>query len=197
MGFLGGTITVGVDKERLGVIIGNKGRVKKQLEEALGVQIEVDSKTGYVRITPEPDNMDPLKLLKARDVIRGIAHGFSPERALRLLKEDAFLEVIDLKEVTSGRRGDIIRIAGRIIGEEGKARRMIEELTGAYVSVYKHYVAIIGDYDQVRIARNAIEMLIQGRQHRTVYRYLLRERREMRLRRLFPAWEETGGEEPV
>ena len=37
MGFLGGTITVGVDKERLGVIIGNKGRVKKQLEEALEV----------------------------------------------------------------------------------------------------------------------------------------------------------------
>ena len=186
MGHLGGVITLTVDKDRLGVLIGEKGRVKRQIEEALNVKLEINSETGEVKIMPagEPD---PIKLLKARDIIRAIMYGFSPERAMRLLDEDAYLEVIDLKQHTSGRREDIVRVAGRIIGEGGKARKMIEELTGAYISVYDHYVAIIGDYDQVRMARTAIEMLIRGRQHSTVYRYLFRERRELKLRR-FELW---------
>ncbi len=191
MSYLSGTITIPVDKERLGVIIGSKGKVRKRLEEELGIKVEVDRELGEVRISPCTELKDPTKLLRAKDIIRAIAYGFSPERAFRLLEEDTFLDVIDLKEVTSRRREDITRIAGRIIGESGKARKMIEELTGADISVYKHYVAIIGDYEQVRMARNAVEMLIQGRQHRTVYRYLFRERREARLRRLFPSWEVT------
>ncbi|RLF23965.1 MAG: RNA-processing protein [Thermoprotei archaeon] len=186
-GYIGGAITITVDKDRLGVIIGGKGEVKRRIEKALGVKLEIDSNTGEIKIIPEGERIDPLKLLKARDIIRAIAYGFSPDRAMKLLGEDTYLEVIDLKQYTSGRREDIVRVAGRIIGEGGKARKMIEELTGAEVSVYRHYVAIIGDYEQVRMARNAIEMLIQGRQHRTVYRYLFREKRELKRRR-FELW---------
>lgn len=189
MGYLGGMITIAVDKDRLGVIIGGKGEVKRKIEKELEVNLNINSESGEIRIEPASESPDPIKLLKARDIIRAISYGFSPERAFRLLEEEAYLEVIDLKQYTSGKWSDIKRVAGRVIGEGGKTRRIIEELTGAQISIYKHYIAIIGDYDQVRMAKNAIEMLLQGRQHRTVYRYLFRERRELRLRRLFPSWE--------
>jgi len=184
MGFVGGSVTLAIDKERIGVLIGEKGRVKKRIEELLDVKIEVDSKTGEVKILPKGERPDPLKLMKARDIVRAISYGFNPDVAMLLADDDMFLEVIDLKQHSSGRREDIIRIAGRVIGEKGKARRMIEELTGAHISIYRQYVAIIGNYDQVRIAKTAVEMLINGRQHATVYKYLVRARREMKLRGL-------------
>lgn len=184
MGFIGGTVTLVIDKDRIGVLIGEHGKVKKHIEELLDVKIDIDSKTGEVRISPKDNKLEPLKLMKARDIIRAISYGFNPDVALMLADDNMFLEVIDIKQYSSGRREDIIRIAGRVIGEKGKARKMIEELTGAHISVYRQYVAIIGDYDQVRVAKTAIEMLIRGRQHATVYKYLVRARREMKLRRL-------------
>jgi len=184
MGFIGGTVTLAIDKDRIGVLIGEHGKVKRHIEELLGVKIEIDSKTGEVRISPKDNKLEPLKLMKARDIIRAISYGFNPDVALMLADDNMFLEVIDIKQYCSGRREDIVRIAGRVIGERGKARKMIEELAGAHISVYRQYVAIIGDYDQVRIAKTAIEMLIRGRQHATVYKYLIRARREMKLRHL-------------
>jgi len=184
VGFIGGTVTLVIDKDRIGVLIGEHGKVKKHIEELLDVKIDIDSKTGEVRISPKDNKLEPLKLMKARDIIRAISYGFNPDVALMLADDNMFLEVIDIKQYSSGRREDIIRIAGRVIGEKGKARKMIEELTGAHISVYRQYVAIIGDYDQVRVAKTAIEMLIRGRQHATVYKYLVRARREMKLRRL-------------
>jgi len=79
---------------------------------------------------------------------------------------------------------DISRIKGRIIGREGKTRRIIEEMTGTRVSVYGHTVSMIGGIEQVDIAREAIKMLIKGNQHKTVYRFLQRKRHELKLRSL-------------
>lgn len=184
-GSIRGEIIVNVDPQRVGVLIGNKGSVKKQIESALNVKLKIDSKTGEVRIIPQ-EGATVLNVMRARDVVRAISLGFSPERALRLLDETQTLEVIDLKELTKGRE-DMVRIKGRIIGKEGKARKMIEDLTGAYISVYDRYVAIIGDYEQARAAREAIMMLIQGRQHRTVYNFLRTEYKRLK-RQAFKLW---------
>ncbi|MCX8171787.1 MAG: hypothetical protein N3E47_07525, partial [Candidatus Bathyarchaeota archaeon] len=51
-----------------------------------------------------------------------------------------------------------------------------------------HTVAIIGDVEQVNVAREAINMLINGSQHATVYRFLQRKRQELKRRRL-ELWE--------
>ena len=182
-GPLRGELRVPVEPERLGALIGAKGEVKRRIEEALNVRVRVDSANSEVRISPR-EGATVVNVLRARDVVRAISYGFSPERALRLLDESQVLDVIDLKEVCRSRE-DMVRIKGRIIGREGKARAMIEDLTGAYLSVY---VAIIGDYEQVRVAREAVLMLIQGRQHRTVYNFLRSECKRLRRRR-YQLWE--------
>jgi len=60
----------------------------------------------------------------------------------------------------------------------------LEELTGTYISVYDHYVAIIGDYETANIAKKAVEMLVEGRMHSTVYKYIDREMFNIRRRRI-------------
>lgn len=71
---------------------------------------------------------------------------------------------------------------------EGKTRRIIEELTETNVCVYGYTVGLIGDIEQVQAAREAIQMLIRGSLHSTVYRFLHRKRRELKKRKL-ELWE--------
>ncbi|MCD6369811.1 MAG: RNA-binding protein [Thermoproteales archaeon] len=172
-GKVSGSLTVPLNDDRIGVLIGGNGRVKKRIEKETKTKIEVDNENLEAVIKPD-EGATLNDVYKAKRIIEAINYGFNPERALRLLEDDQFLDVIDLREYTK-RREDMVRIKGRIIGEKGKFWRLLEEFTGAYVSVYGRYVAIIGDFDQLRIAKTALRMIIEGRQHGTVINYLKRE----------------------
>ena len=174
--------------DRIGVLIGEKGKVKTEIMKRTRTRITVDSTTGMVIIEPESPDVPPFMVMKAQEVVRAIAYGFSPEKALKLLDEDQVLIVIDLKQYVGDAPNHLKRIKGRIIGEKGKARKTIEEMTGTYISIYGNYVAIIGDYETASIAKQAIEMLIQGRQHSTVYRYLERAMFDLRRSRMTQLW---------
>jgi len=178
-----------IPRERIGVLIGPNGSVKEQIEKTLGVKLQIDSSTGDVSIELNPENNDPSKLFRAKDVVTAIGRGFSPEKAFRLLEdENTILEIIDLRQIFGKSESDMRRIRGRIIGRDGKTRRIIEELTETYISVYGHTVGIIGDFEKAQIAREAIDMLIKGAMHGTVYRYLHRKRREIK-KQMLELWE--------
>lgn len=180
---------VKVPRERIGALIGPNGRVKETVEKQLSVELQVDSQTGNVTITLSSTAEDPSLLFRAKEIITAIGRGFSPEHAFRLIRDDdTILVVIDLRNIVGRSQSDIKRLKGRIIGKEGKTRRIIEELTDASVSVHGHTISIIGDMDQAEVAREAIQMLIKGNQHRTVYGFLHKKRRELKKKRL-ELWE--------
>jgi len=178
-----------IPSERIGVLIGPNGATKKYIEQRLSVVLEIESETGGVKIILTENVEDPLFIFKAKDVVNAIGRGFSPELAFRLIRdEEAFLDVIDLRTVFGRSESDLKRVKGRIIGMEGKTRVIIEELTETNVCVYGHTVSLIGDVEQVQAAREAIQMLIRGSLHSTVYRFLHRKRRELKKRKL-ELWE--------
>ncbi|OYT37831.1 MAG: RNA-processing protein [Desulfurococcales archaeon ex4484_58] len=192
-----GRLTMGVTRlyekvplDRIGALIGHNGSVKEEIMRRTRTNITIDSTTGTVIIEPASPSTTALELMKARDIVKAIAYGFSPERAFRLLDEDQVLLIIDLKQYVGDRPNHIQRILGRIIGEGGKARRVLEEMTGTYISIYDTYVAIIGDYESANIAKNAVELLIEGRRHGTVYRYIERESYLLKRRRMRELWRE-------
>jgi ribosomal RNA assembly protein len=183
-----------IPRERVGVLIGPEGKTKKHIEDKLGVELQIDSEAGDVSIAMAEKAEDPSMLFKAKDLITAIGRGFSPEHAFRLVRdEEAMLDLIDLRSVFGRSDADIKRVQGRIIGMNGKTRRIIEELTDTSVSVYGHTVGIIGTMGQIQIAREAIEMLIKGSMHGTVYRYLHRKRRELKKEKL-ELWEKPPKE---
>jgi len=180
---------VKVPRDRIGALIGPDAFVKESIEKRLSVELQIDSETGDITITLNPAAEDPSLLFRAKEVIIAVGRGFSPERAFRLLeRDDAVLEIIDLREITGKSKSDMSRLKGRVIGKDGKTRRIIEELTDASISVYGHTISIIGNFDQAKVAKEAIQMLIKGSQHRTVYRYLHRKRRELKKKRM-ELWE--------
>ncbi|WP_457620886.1 KH domain-containing protein [Methanopyrus sp.] len=176
---------VKIPKDRIGVLIGKDGETKRYIEEKTGVELRIDSKTGEVEIRPTERVKDPLDLIKAKECVLAIGRGFSPERAFRLLREeDASLEVIDLYELVGRNPKALERQRARIIGREGRTRQLIEELSGADVSIRGKTVALIGTPRQLQIARKAIEMLASGAPHGRVYRFLEDQRRKMKREKL-------------
>ncbi|MFA4645893.1 KH domain-containing protein [Pyrococcus kukulkanii] len=173
---------VKIPKERIAVLIGKKGSTKREIERRTKTKIEVDSETGEVWITSTKETDDPLAVWKARDIVLAIGRGFSPERAFRLLNEGEYLEIINLTDIIIGNEKNALpRVRGRIIGRKGRTRQIIEEMSGASVSVYGKTVAIIGNPIQIEIAKTAIEKLARGSPHGTVYRYLERRKKDLEL----------------
>ncbi|NJE12108.1 KH domain-containing protein [Thermococcus sp. LS2] len=173
---------VRIPKERIGVLIGKKGSTKRKIEEITKTRIEVDSETGEVFISSTEKTDDPLAVWKARDVVMAIGRGFSPERAFRLFNDGEVLEIINLSDIIIGNEKNALpRIRGRIIGRKGRTREIIEEMSGADISVYGKTVAIIGNPIQVEIAKTAIEKLAKGSPHGTVYKYLERRKKDLEL----------------
>lgn len=165
--------------DRLGVLIGHDGVTKRRLQESTGTRIEVDSASGEVTID-ETGAPDPVLALKARDVVQAMARGFSDDRAFRLLDEDAYIEILDIKDFAHS-KNRVAQIRARLIGTRGKTRRIIEELTGVDVSVWGHTVALIGGAFEMTIAREAVVMILRGSEHKTVYRFLERKRADLKV----------------
>ena len=179
---------VRIPKERVGILIGPEGKVKQYIEEKLQVKLDVDS-DGNAAIVLSEKATDPSLLLKAKDVVTAIGRGFVPEVTFRLIRnEDEIFDLIDLRVIFGRSESDIKRIKGRIIGAEGKTRKLIEELTEADVVVYGHTVGLIGSFEQVDTAHNAVQMIIEGCQHHTVYNYLQKKRTELKKQKL-ELWE--------
>ena len=168
-----------IPKERVAVLIGKEGCVKKELEEETKTKLNIDSKEGDVFVSGE----DALGLYSAREVIKAIGRGFNPEISLLLLKQDYVFEVINLSEYVGKSKGNLLRLKGRVIGKEGKARRVMEELTNCSICVYGKTISIIGLAENVGIAKHAIESLIRGSTHAKVYKFLEKKRREFKRKR--------------
>ncbi len=180
---------VRIPKERVGVLIGQGGETKRAIEKMLSVTLQVESDSGGVTIMLSEKAEDPSVLLRAKEVVTAIGRGFSPEHAFRLIHdEETVLDIIDLRTIFGRSESDIRRVKGRIIGMEGKTRRIIEELTDTNIAVYGHTVGIIGKIEHAQVAREAIQMLIQGSQHATVYKFLHRKRRELK-KGMLELWE--------
>lgn len=183
--------SVRVPLERVGVVIGKGGSTRKSFEEELGVVLSVDSKSGSVVVKCDSiEKGDPMKAVR---VVEAIGRGFSPQRAHRLLGEDVAFEVIDLRDFAGKSVNALGRIRGRIIGVNGKSRRVIEELTGCYLSVYGRSVAMIGEPTEMRLAMEAVKMLASGSPHRTVYNMLQKARTKRKMERML-LWEESSPE---
>jgi len=170
---------VKIPQDRIGVLIGAGGETMREIEQRAEVRLDIDSEEGSVRIERVGD---PVVGLKGPDVVKAIGRGFAPEDAMRLLEDDMMLfDVIDIGAAARN-KNDLQRHKGRLIGENGRTRELMEELTGASVTIYGSTLGVIGGPQQVETVREAAEMLLDGAPHGSVYSFLERRRNELKHR---------------
>ena len=165
-----------IPRARVAVLIGKDGSVKKEIETETKTKLDIDSKEGDVFVSGE----DALGLYVTRDIIKAIGRGFNPEFALLLLKQDYIFESTSLNDYAGKSQDTLLRLKGRVIGKEGKARGVMEELTDCHICVYGKTIGIVGLAENVGIAKQAVDMLLTGSSHANVYKFLEKKRREFK-----------------
>jgi ribosomal RNA assembly protein len=206
-----------INKDRLAVLIGKNGITKKKIQYLTNTLIEVDSTTGDYTLHPqetpsEPEfelenfieqldiSPDSLKIFKespnfglwtTKKIIDAINIGFKPEKAFRLVNQDIIFEIISLEDAVGNTQKAVKRVKGRIIGENGSMRQSIEKNSTAFISVYGNYVGFIADFDSLKIAQKAVDMIIEGLPHKTVVTFLQKRYRERKEREFHETWKPT------
>jgi ribosomal RNA assembly protein len=167
---------VKVPQDRIGVLIGEGGETMREIERRAEVRLDIDSESGSVAV----DSVgDPVSGMVAPDIVRAVGRGFKPDAALSLLDDDLrMFELIDLAEHTRN-KNDLQRQKGRLIGENGRTRELMEELTGAEVVIYGSTIGIIGQPEEVEAVRRATKMILDGAPHGAVYSFLERKHNEL------------------
>ncbi len=168
---------VKIPKERVGVLLGEGGKTKELIEKDAKIKLKVDSE-GEITIDGDED-----KVYFGVDIVKAIGRGFRPQEAIKIITKNKSYFMINLKEFSNTPNG-IARIKARIIGEEGKVKKEVESATECSISVYGKTIGIIGDYDTIEYAKEAITKLIKGSQHSTVFNYLADVRKKIMQERL-------------
>jgi len=153
-------------KKRVRLLCKNNEKVKRHFEEITGVKLRVNDNEVSFEVE------DPLKAYNLKQVLFAFGRGFDMDDALDLMDEAYGMDVIEITNYTGKSKSRLITMRGRIIGSEGKAKRTIENLTNTRIAVEGKTVCIIGKWNDIRKARKAIEMLLEGAMHKTVYRWL-------------------------
>lgn len=139
-------------------------RNKAEIERKAGVDISLSGLD--VRI--EGDTVD---VLKTENIMDALFEGFALEESFKLLNEENQLKVVRLNDLTSS-GASVEKLKGRIIGRGGRTKELIEELARVSVSVHGDNVSLIGMPEEVGTAKKAVQMLVNGKPHNRVYRYL-------------------------
>lgn len=149
--------------------------VLDRLEKTTGASVSIDAQSKSVSVQHE----DSVAEMDTSEVIRAISRGFEPHTAMRLAQEQLVrFEEINVREKTRNAK-EFRRQKGRIIGENGRTRELLEELSGADVRVYDNYVSIIGTVMEVKTVRMAVNRLTNGEPHAGVYAFLEEQHRSM------------------
>jgi len=205
-----------MNKDRLAVLIGKNGTTKKNVQYLTNTIIEIDSTTGNYTIHPQENpevdpefekfleqldiSPDTLKIFKespnfglwtAKKIIEAINIGFKPEKAFQLVNQDYIFERISLEVAVGSSQKMIKRIKGRLIGEGGVMRQSIEKYSTAFISIYDNYVGFIADFDSLKIAQKAVDMIIEGLPHKTVHTFLQKRHRERKEKEFHETWKPT------
>ena len=173
--------SIRIPEDRVGALIGKEGASKKMIEERAGIRLSV-TKDGEVTYDDEAETADPLNSLKLMDVIKAVGRGFNPENAMMIFDDDdVYIEMIDIKDAVGDRQSQVQRARGRLIGRDGKTRKLIEDLADVRMCVYGNTVTLLGNSISLPVAKQACVMLLHGSEHATVYHYLESQRPRLRI----------------
>ena len=148
-----------IPSERIPILLGRLGLVKKKIEQQTGIRLKVGE---TVEITGQPEGV-----FLASTIVKAIARGFDPDQAFLLADEEWELSVITLGHET---RNTQKRLFGRVIGRSGQAKKNIEESCKCRIAVYGKTVSVISHTLDHKRATQAVELLLEGHTHPYVYK---------------------------
>jgi ribosomal RNA assembly protein len=154
--------SVYITQEKIKKLKENKSIIDK-VQKLCKCKLSIDPENEFVEISGEP-----FDEYNAKNIIYAFGRGFDIEIASKLSDENYFFSSIDLDQIISSEKR-MKQVKARIIGESGRTKTYIENVSGAKISVYGDTVSFIGRIDEINEAETAVNTLIDGGTHRLAY----------------------------
>ncbi|WP_157891455.1 KH domain-containing protein [Candidatus Mancarchaeum acidiphilum] len=151
-----------IPAERLKLLKSNHDLLKR-LEDTCNCHLKI-SQGNSIEI--EGDAFDEFN---AKNILYAFGRGFSIEIAEKLLNDEFYFTFIDLADYAKNKNRRT-EIKARLIGNNGRTKKYIEEVSSAYLSIYGDTICFIGKADNIAEAETAAKTLIEGGSHRLAYR---------------------------
>lgn len=140
------------------------------LVEHMKLHVRFNVKTRCVEMKTSAETLDSGALAKGADFVQAFAMGFEVQDAVALLRlDDLFVESFEVKDVKALHGDHMSRAIGRITGQGGKTKYAIENATRTRIVVADQRIHVLGSFQNLKIARDAICKLILGAPPGKVY----------------------------
>lgn len=144
--------------------------IYRTVTEVLKFDMRMNLKTRKVEIKTNKAQQDTGLLQKAADYVHAYLVGFELKDALALIRMDnLYIETFEIKDVKTLKGEHLSRAIGRISGKDGKTKFTIENASHTRIVLADTKIHILGNFQNIRVARDSICALILGSPAGKVY----------------------------
>eukprot|EP01135_Chromosphaera_perkinsii_P001072 Nk52_evm22s158 gene=Nk52_evmTU22s158 len=140
------------------------------LVEHMKLQVRMNLKTRHVELKTSDFTTDTGALQRGADFVKAFMLGFEVNDALALLRlDDLYIDSFDVTDVKPLKGDHLSRAIGRVAGQNGRTKFTIENTTRTRIVVADTKIHLLGSYQNIKVAKNAICHLIMGSPPGKVY----------------------------
>ncbi|KAJ3439059.1 RNA-binding protein pno1 [Anaeramoeba flamelloides] len=167
-------LKVNVPIHRIKSLKENWDKIYTPIVEQNLLQIRYNTSKRDVEIRTSNYTKDINALQRSADFVHAFCLGFEIEDAIAILRLDnLFVDSFNILEVKFSLKGDnLSRAIGRIVGQGGKTKYAIENATKTRIVMAGKMVHILGTFNSVKYARDAVCDLVLGTPPGKVYNKL-------------------------
>ncbi|KAI9304736.1 hypothetical protein BJ944DRAFT_240290 [Cunninghamella echinulata] len=159
-----------IPSHRMAPLKRNWMEIYSPLVEHMKLQVRMNVKARSVELRTSPQTEDTGALQKGADFVRAFALGFEVADAMALLRlDDIYLDSFEIKDVKTLHGDHLARAIGRIAGRDGKTKFTIENASKTRIVLADTKIHILGSFQNIKIARDAVVSLILGSPPGKVY----------------------------
>lgn len=145
-------------------------KIYTPLVEMASLQVRMNVAKKCVELKSSRYTQEQGMLQKGADFVKAFALGFDADDAIALLRmDDLFIDTFEIKDVKTLQGDNLSRAIGRIAGKDGRTRFAIENASRTRLVVADTKIHILGNFGNIKIARDAVVALIRGSPPGKVY----------------------------